>query len=77
MRYCMILLNFIRTRSSLCQNTNNILPLNASRIRSLVVFGDNDTIACGGSGHVNAEYIVTPFDVSSHTFRIPVCILSA
>lgn len=43
------------------QNAGGTLPLNASRLRSLVVFGDNDTVSCEGSGHVRAPYIVTPY----------------
>ena len=43
------------------QNARATLPLNASRLRSIVVLGDNNTVACGGSGHVNAEYIVSPY----------------
>lgn len=37
-----------------------LLPLNADKLRSIAVIGDETTIAGGGSGHVNAEYIVTP-----------------
>lgn len=43
------------------QNDGATLPLNASRLRSLLILGDNDTVTCGGSGHVNAEYIVSPY----------------
>lgn len=48
---------------TLLQNTDNILPLPASG-KTIAVIGDDGSIqpmvAGGGSGHVNAPYIVTP-----------------
>jgi beta-glucosidase len=48
---------------TLLQNTGGILPLMASG-KTFAVIGDagstNPTIAGGGSGHVNAPYVVTP-----------------
>lgn len=45
------------------QNKGNILPLNPSG-KTFAVLGDagsvDPTIAGGGSGHVNAPYVVTP-----------------
>jgi len=48
---------------TLLQNAENILPLPVSG-KTIAVIGDagstNPTIAGGGSGHVNAPYVVTP-----------------
>lgn len=50
---------------TLLQNTDNILPLPISG-QTIAVIGDdgsiNPTIAGGGSGHVNAPYVVTPLE---------------
>lgn len=45
----------------LLKNTNNVLPLNAQSLGDCVaVIGDADTVAGGGSGHVNGPYVITP-----------------
>jgi beta-glucosidase len=48
----------------LLQNTNSILPLNASSLASIAVIGsdasDSPMIAGNGSAHVNASSVVTP-----------------
>lgn len=50
----------------LLKNENNLLPLNAVELSTygesscIAVFGDEQTISGGGSGHVEPAYIVTP-----------------
>lgn len=45
----------------LLKNANDLLPLNAQNLGDCVaVIGDADTVAGGGSGHVNGPYVITP-----------------
>ncbi len=49
----------------LLKNTGGVLPLNASRVRSIAVIGPNAAIARtggGGSSRVNPNYAVSPLD---------------
>lgn len=47
----------------LLKNDGGVLPVNpkAQGIRTIAVIGDEQTVTGGGSGHVNAPYIITPF----------------
>jgi len=47
--------------SVLLKNERRLLPLNASALRRIAVFGDESTVRGGGSGTVIPDYIVTPF----------------
>ncbi len=39
-----------------------LLPVSAREVRSVVIFGDTDTISGGGSGGVERPYVITPFE---------------
>jgi beta-glucosidase len=56
----------------LLKNDNNALPLSSS-IKTLAVLGNgakNPTIAGGGSGHVNADTVSTPYDALSKVVSV-------
>jgi beta-glucosidase len=45
----------------LVKNSANLLPLNENNLKSCIaVFGDETTVAGGGSGHVEGPYVITP-----------------
>jgi beta-glucosidase len=46
----------------LLQNKNNVLPLQASSLRTIAVIGDQTTVTGGGSGGVIAPYVITTVD---------------
>jgi hypothetical protein len=39
---------------------NGILPVSPADVKTIAIFGDQDTAAGGGSGHVEAPYTITP-----------------
>ena len=45
----------------LLKNSGGLLPLRASALSSIAVFGDQFVYSGNGSGHVNAPYIISPF----------------
>lgn len=45
----------------LLKNADGVLPLSANSLGDCIaVLGDSDTVAGGGSGHVNGPYVITP-----------------
>lgn len=56
----------------LLKNTNNFLPLNAKKIKTLAVIGDNATrkhALGGGSTTVEARYEITPLEALQKTYN--------
>ena len=48
-------------KSIVLLKNNGLLPAPPANTKNVVIFGDQSTVAGGGSGHVECPYVITPF----------------
>ena len=61
---------------TLLVNNRDLLPINLCNYSRVAVIGDASTISGGGSGHVEAAYIVTPADGLLYASQVDKIIVS-